>query len=61
VPIVTAKGVGFTAEIEKFNLGLAYVNFDEIPEIVEKIRFAKFGFLNYNSERMKANKQFLFI
>jgi len=60
VPIVTAKGVGFTAEIEKFNLGLAYVNLDEIPEIVKKIRFAKFGFLNYNSERIKANNQFLF-
>ena len=58
VPIITAKGVGFAPEIEKFNLGLTYDSLNEIPELVRKIQLMKFDFKDYNFERNKANNQF---
>jgi hypothetical protein len=61
VPVVTAKGVGFAAEIENFNLGLTYDNLDEIAEIVKNIQLMKYDFEYYNFQRNKANDHFLFI
>jgi hypothetical protein len=61
VPVITAKRVGFAAEIENFNLGLTYDNLDEIAEIVKNIQFMKFDFEYYNFERNKANDHFLLI
>jgi hypothetical protein len=61
VPVVTAKGVGFAAEIENFSLGLTYDNLDEIAEIVKNIQLMKYDFEYYNFERNKANDDFLFI
>lgn len=60
VPIITAKGVGFEAEIESFNLGLTYGNLDEIPAIVKNIQLMKGDFSQYNLARNNANYHFLF-